>query len=780
MASMAPPRPEPAPVRPARTGPPGWIGLLLALPMFAGTIWWLAVPTVQTIVQAFTGKAPMIAGDGRVYASHRPGSFTGTGDALGRTLVLALLPTLVMLVVVPLLSFAAAEAGSPLRKAVRVVLTVPVAGFAPAVAVSAYAGLVMPADGALSFLRPFDAGTALPKLSVIAGLSVLGLVAGIGVSALLSALRRRTGEAPRGRIGAGLAVWGVLVLGTLAVAMQAITMIIGLTGGGPGVKTTTLGILSYNNAFRYFAFGAGASAGTVLLVPVMLLGVAATLILILSRARIELTPRDTAPAPSLNRGRAVGLGVVALVGSLLLVAVELVPRLGLLGGHPARTPDTATETLLYTLLPAVLTTIVQVVLAYPAGIGIGAFRPLGAHSRWLLLPFAPWLFVTVTPLMTTYWQSARAADTLDTGLGAMSPILVSIPAMVVFALFGSGHAQRWRDRIAGGFARTVLLPSLPLVALVGTAILLVEAHSMLWRLLVLTGRRTASTLLLQLLGQYVSQSPSIGLLLSAAPLAIPALVALIALQLVYVDRLAIRLGDPAPAGAGSAGGTGVPAGPQQGTGQFPGQSQFPGQPGAAYPGQPGAGGQPGAAFPGQPGAEFSGPSGAAYPGQPSGGQPASPGQQGVTAFPGQAGNGPSGGVAGQQAPWQSPGGQTPATPPAQAPGAPQAPWAQPGPNWGAPPPAPGVPGAGGTAGPGGPHLGGLPPGGAPGGTGWPGAPGGPVPGFAGGPGAPPPGASGTPQPGAPGTTTTGGRAQQAPGAPDPQADGETGRPPAHG
>lgn len=614
MTAAAPLWPAPpAATPPKRPTPPGWVGLLLAVPMAAGWVYWLVVPTIKVLVDSVSGTDEGVA---------QHGSFADTGGALAKTLEYALVPTLVMLIVVPLLAFAAAEGGTGLRATIRVVLAVPVAGFAPSVVVVAWFLLTKPSH-ALSSLRPLDPDSAMPKLALLAGLASLGLVCGIGVSVLLSALRRRPGDRTARPLGAALVVWGVLVLGTLALAMESLTFVLGLTAGGPDDATRTLPVLIYTEAFQDMRLGSGAAASVVLLIPVAVLGLAAGLILILSRARIELD-RDR-PAGGLlppTRGRSLGvlLGVVALAATVLvLVLVELLPRLGILTApeHAGGSAHIGT-TMLYAVLPGLLTTIVQLVLAYPAGIGIGAFRPLGRYSHWLLLPFMPWLFVTVTPVMVESFKSASDSHHLDTVLGQLSPILVSVPAMVVFTLFAAGHADRWRADIQRGrpagsaFGRTVLLPSLPLAGLVAMATLLYETHSVTWKLLANAGHVSDPVLVLSGLGAYAFTKPTAGLLADAAPLAVPALIVFALLTVVYLDRLTIRVGQPAP----------DPTQPDPSP-TFP----PPGPPGPGIPAGPGPAGPwsvaPGPAGAG-PGPMGPGPVGPAGPPGPGGAPPARP------------------------------------------------------------------------------------------------------------------------------------------------------------
>ncbi len=560
--------PEPGPagvppqqrVTPAARPLPRTVGLLLLLPMLAGTVYWLVIPSIRTVVGSLSGHAPTIPGSGRFSPGHQPDSFTGTGDALIRSLLLAAAPVLVMAIVVPLLAWAGSAGGSGPRVALRLLLTVPVAGFAPAVVAAAMAHGV--SGGMLKILAPRDDG-AMVDMGVLTGLAGLGLICGIGVAALLAALRRRTHDRPGRTVGGALTMWGVLILATLAVAVQSSTLVNTLTGGGPGSRTMTLPVLQYRDSFQYLSTGGGAAAGTVLLAVVGLLGLAAGLILIISRARFELDPerRSAGLLPASARPVGTVLAVVALLVVVGIVVLDLFVTFGLFtdgrptGPAPSIRPEISNDAL-YGLLPAALSVLVQVPLAYLAGLGVGAFRPLGKRSEWLLLPFSPWLFVTVAPMMTIAWLDTRAHHHLDSVPGLVSPILVSVPALFLFALFAAGQERRRQDALRagapGGFARTILLPSLPLFALVTVVDFLVQAHDLFWPLLVNMSHHTAALRLMM----YSARSFGAGgvgpiLLVQAMPFALVALVLLALLQVLFLDRLAFRTGtDPVrPAGA---------------------------------------------------------------------------------------------------------------------------------------------------------------------------------------------------------------------------------------
>ena len=55
---------------------------------------------------------------------------------------------------------------------------------------------------------------------------------------------------------------------------------------------------------------------------------------------------------------------------------------------------------------------IQLPIAYLGALGIGALRPLGRYSEWLLLPFSPWLFITALPLSVAFVVFPFGATTL--------------------------------------------------------------------------------------------------------------------------------------------------------------------------------------------------------------------------------------------------------------------------------------------------------------------------------------------------------------------------------
>lgn len=521
---------------------------MMVLPFLAGWIYWLVLPTLRTLLGSVERGSrlndkhdPLSSFGGGLTGGHYSFLFDhGVWGVLGRGLLLAAVPLLVVGLVAPLLAFAVNEGGTILRLAARLLLAIPVAGFAPMLVGTAWLNLV-------SSQGPFtvhDQGFGLQW--TVFSLATLGLAAGIAVAFYLSALRRRIDQplpTSGATIGNLAVIWGVVGLGTLAFSLQAFTF--NSVVFPSGQSDSGLVSFSYRLEAMTFLAGQADAAQSLLLVILFVLGLVAGVLLLASRSRLELDPvRASAgllgPA---SRDMAIASGVLGLVGVVVAVLIDLFPRLGLFTGPPGYGHETTDNgrLLVNTLLPPMIGAIVQVLTAYLAGLGIGAFRPLGRHSRWLLMLFAPWLFVTAAAVSTELVRSLAEHNDYDTWWGLIPPILVSVPALFLFTMFSDGQAAKYRAG-AGPFTRVVVIPALPLIALVAIVLILLGSVDVLWPILAGRGPNTAtgSMHLLDMRGRYYSTSPSFTDMALAAPFGVLALIGLALLHVTYLDRLALR------------------------------------------------------------------------------------------------------------------------------------------------------------------------------------------------------------------------------------------------
>ncbi|WP_043622049.1 carbohydrate ABC transporter permease [Nonomuraea candida] len=561
------------------------LGWLLAVPALLGALITLVLPTAQTIWLSFQSGG--VLRESTYAGTSNYGKLLGGGEfwsALLFTLSLTLIPLLVAVVVGPLLALALDRAGTWPRRAGRVALSLAVVVFSPvAVAAAWLRGLMPDAPGLATLAEGLrEPATAPGTLRLIVGAATFGVVCALAVIAFLPALRGGT-PGP-----AMLAVGALVALATVAVGLQTFSIGMVLTKGGPERSTETLMTLQYAYAFRQAQFGPGASVAALTGVILGALGIAATVVAVVSRLRITLNPRetaqsDTAPAPSGHHvapgtppaspgpapfgpsasvpsgpglagavapgsgpagadsavrrpgAGAVAAGVAALIVVVVVALVLAWPWIdGVLASRA--TPAGTLRAQLNTWVPALAGALVSVGVAYLAALGIGGLRPLGRGSEWLLLAFAPWLFVGPGPLAVANWQNLRNLDLLDTFPALLPPLLVSVPALFVLTFLCKGLAERTDRDFFGG----VLLPSLPMAGILVGAVTLVNAHGLLWPLLVIQDPGMFPTPVAQVtqLSGYAAPAPDVG---AATPLLVVAvaLAALVTAQLLYLDRLAI-------------------------------------------------------------------------------------------------------------------------------------------------------------------------------------------------------------------------------------------------
>jgi hypothetical protein len=443
---------------------------------------------------------------------------------------IAFLPLVALLGVAPLLAWAADRAGRPARLGIRVVLAVPMACLVP---VGLAAGWLLD--------RPLPVTSGA---SGVVGLSTFGMACGLGVTLYLAARRDR-------RAATVVVVAGLAAVAVLAVSLQAFTH--PAIHDQPCVHNTLMLDLYQGGCYGYEDrgwvggstpdgeavapdLGVSAARAVAVLVPLMMLGIAAAVMVIVTGLRVELHP--TSPSPTSGGRRRLTAGVLAavmLAGVLAVSVYGMWPWLSRLGdfgplGAPAAGPAPAPA-----WLPPLVSTVVGVGLAAVAGFGIGGLRPLGRWSELLLLPFAPWLFVSIGPLFVARYEPNQRAGTL---FGMVPPVLLVVPALFLFTLLFRGLARR-----PVGYRRTIM-PALPMLALAGGATWLLQSQSLLWGLLV-TGFGPRGHDDEGMLATFVGEGAALDLV-PPAGVVLAFAVALGVLQPYYLDRLAIRTGPVVP------------------------------------------------------------------------------------------------------------------------------------------------------------------------------------------------------------------------------------------
>jgi MFS family permease len=457
-------------------------------------------------------------------------------DGFGFALSLAVIPLLTVLVIAPLLAYAAHRAGRPARWMLRLGLAIPMVCFAPTALATAW----LLARGRAGLGQQASEPGWMVRLAIWS--TLFGLVCGVGVTLYLAALRAR--EPGRSLRPAVVAVGGLATVAVIAASLQVYAHPMLLSGD----RAITPIVAQFETAFVDFRVGPAAAQATLLLGVLAVLGLLATAVVILTGLRIEVDPvsrwLEEEPAGWRSRSAAT-VGGLGTAGVLVVTGYGLWPWLTRLGGGSAPAGVSATSVLANTWLPPLVSTVVGVGVALLAGFGIGALRPLGRWSEVLLLPFAPWLFVGLGPLSLAGIDRVRAAGQLNTFAGLIPPTWLAIPALVIFAALFRGLAAN-TPRAGPGLVR----PALPMVVLLFGATLLVRAQDLSWSYVVAADAEhlTGPLLAVRQLAELPASHVSVGLVLPVMLVASFA-IALGALQVGFLDRVTLRLSNlraPAP------------------------------------------------------------------------------------------------------------------------------------------------------------------------------------------------------------------------------------------
>jgi ABC-type sugar transport system permease subunit len=517
---------QPTMLRPP-TPRPGWqvaVGLILVLPAFVLLLISYVEPlywTVSSSFRQFRGLRLTTGSENVGWDNYDAAYSGGLGGAHWFALSLAVVPVLLVLLLAPAIAWAAHAGGTRARWVTRIVLALPIAAMAP---VAIAAGLRESSTRGSYWLGTF------------------GLVVALAVTAYLAALRRRTLDSGRSPLPAALVVGGLALLTVVAVALQDFTF--SFLGGFGTKGDLTPARLMYETSFRTMSFGVGAAVSVTVLVPLIALGLVATLLVVLPRTRLEVDPmlKDAGGRPT----------VAWIVGGVLLLLTlgAVWSGLGPWLSHITQTGRPGLpSTWVNTWLPPVVSTLVGVTVAALAAFGISGLRPLGRHSEWLLLPFGLFLFVGSAPLALRSFAAGVTADRLDSFVGLIPPSRVAIPALFILAMLLRGQAERREVLLQEGRRAPwtgVLLPVLPMLGLAYVATWLVQAQDLIWPLITAAGDHpTAQNAIVQ---TFLIRNGGPADLPYAPLLPLWLLVlfflGVVAAQLLYLDRVALRVGLP--------------------------------------------------------------------------------------------------------------------------------------------------------------------------------------------------------------------------------------------
>ena len=222
--------------------------------------------------------------------------------SVGRALGYSIVPLAAALVLGPLVASVASRAGRATRLVSRGLLAVPLFCFSPVAYYVAQWGAQRGGGSAETLRRAQEVGGSQAELVVIAGLSVVGLVGALSATLYLAAMRR-SAVSHAGWAASGV-VTAVVVLAVTTLSLMVTTVPLLLTADLADRGTTTPGMLVYEWVFLRYDLPTGSAALALLLVPTVLVGVLVVALVLATRLRVEIVPRDA------------GAGGVRLLGRL--------------------------------------------------------------------------------------------------------------------------------------------------------------------------------------------------------------------------------------------------------------------------------------------------------------------------------------------------------------------------------------------------------------------------------------------------------------------------------
>ncbi|MBV8969731.1 MAG: hypothetical protein JO331_11825, partial [Verrucomicrobia bacterium] len=307
------------------------------------------------------------------------------------------------------------------------------------------------------------------------------------------------------------------------------------------------------NTLTVSAFDEYGSAriGAILLFLVGVLGVAAGILLVATNFRLDFH-RFGAVKTSVGSWLAIVFGVFVFAILLVIVAIFFTGFFSYaskfaqgfsadIGGATGFGPLISAVGNL--AIPVLGWLIISLFVTYLAAFGIGALRPFGRYSEWLLLPFFPYLFLSVVTLLPIFLHRISQLHLFSNPVALLYPLLVPVLQLVFLTFFFKGQVyRRSGETPRPSFGLAVLLPSIPVALTFGIASALIAMRDSCWYLSTFTNAKTPVTLF------YEGWETNSVYSLCYYPLAvsIAALVFLFPvfalLQIFVVDRLRIRVG----------------------------------------------------------------------------------------------------------------------------------------------------------------------------------------------------------------------------------------------
>jgi len=538
------------------------LGIIFILPAIGALILTQIIPTIMTFIQSFRSSSWRNVSEAVGYSNYeKMFSSPLIGQVYSFTGLLTITRVLMVLIPPLVLALGASSLKPVLRKFVRVFASVPWMIYSPMALSIVWLQLFSPIYGSrilASYMG--DPVSARWLFLILDGISFLGLASGIGLTVYLSAIKSENVSGSNKRLKRSLILLVIiLVLGTIALSLQGGDAIVSMTNGMPGNTTMTVYPYIVTLTFAFAQTGLAAALTSPLIIIIGLIGFCVGLLLILSNLRLFALPKQAEPVP-LAKWLKI-LTMILMIFGLITILVSISPyivryflllinknEISLVHLRELLSEIPIWKTLLNTwLVPVIIVLIVQLPLTYLGALGIGALRPFGKSSEWLLLIFAPWLFIRVLLLIPGMAQSLYEMRLMNGFYGFAIPYIINIPMLFILTLFFRGQTQKVAD--SGGtpkFFRDYILVSLPLTVICLVFSLMTIQQELLWSTLILSSPENSilPVLFRRIRGLYSLRSGELVALFTAVrlPASILSAIILIVYQVVYFPRLGIKVG----------------------------------------------------------------------------------------------------------------------------------------------------------------------------------------------------------------------------------------------
>ncbi len=407
--------------------------VLLAVPVIA-TVFAYVLPTIRTIELSRIEGLSVFGSAETIGPANYDEVFADGAFIEGLLRLAGPIGAMVLIgaVLAPLAAWCLHRAGRRVRTTASVVWSLAAITFAPAALTVAWL-----------IDRVLTQGDREASLYDWAGLAS-GVILGLGVLAGLAAMR---GAAETGKKTAGLLVTaGLAAFALIAAGLQ--TFAYGVISGLPlDIETPVAQI--FRGLYSGFAPGISTAKSVLLMAILAVLGLGAAIVFLAARTRIDVAPGPVDPAPT--RPGAVVFGIAALVLLLGAVGYFLLPWI-------ARLAEGTTEggdlwfAIRRTWGPPLITTAVALPVAAMGGYAIGSLRPFGNASRWILLLFAPWLFIGSGPLGAANLEVVAGEGEYMVIGSFPARAWIAVPLLFVFTALFWGLEDRRRLALAQGAA----------------------------------------------------------------------------------------------------------------------------------------------------------------------------------------------------------------------------------------------------------------------------------------------------------------------------------------